>query len=72
MTDERATKLAERIPDRRARQERRDDAHKLTALGGLAALSLDALSSVAYGPEAIVVTLVAAGAAAVRYTLPIA
>ncbi len=72
MTDERATKLAERIPDRRARQESRDDAHKLTALGGLAALSLDALSSVAYGPEAIVVTLVAAGAAAVRYTLPIA
>lgn len=72
MTDQRATKLAEHIPDRRVRQEHRDDAHKLTALGGLAALSLDALSSVAYGPEAIVVTLVAAGAAAVRYTLPIA
>jgi amino acid transporter len=59
------------IVDRRARQERQDDAHKLTALGGLAALSLDALSSVAYGPEAIVVVLVAAGAGAVRFTLPI-
>jgi len=44
---------------------------RLTALGGLAALSLDALSSVAYGPEAILVVLVAAGAAALRYSLPI-
>jgi hypothetical protein len=44
----------------------------LTAIGGLAALSLDALSSVAYGPEAIVLVLVAAGTAAVRLTLPIA
>ncbi len=44
---------------------------RLTVLGGLAALSLDALSSVAYGPEAILVVLVAAGAAAVKYSLPI-
>ena len=29
----------------------------LTSFGGLAALSLDALSSVAYGPEAIVPVL---------------
>ena len=43
---------------------------RLTALGGLAALSLDALSSVAYGPEAILVVLVAAGAAALKYSLP--
>src|ERR1700687_1362913 len=43
----------------------------LSSLGGLAALSLDALSSVAYGPEAIVLVLVAAGAAAVKWTLPI-
>jgi len=35
-------------------------------------LSLDALSSVAYGPEAIVLVLVAAGVAAVSWTLPIA
>jgi amino acid transporter len=44
---------------------------RLTALGGLAALSLDALSSVAYGPEAILVVLVTAGAASLRYSLPI-
>jgi hypothetical protein len=31
------------------------ESERLTALGGLAALSLDALSSVAYGPEAILV-----------------
>ncbi len=57
--------------DRRAVRERRSDKDKLTAAGGVAALSLDALSSVAYGPQAIVVTLFAAGAAAVSYTLPI-
>ncbi|MEZ0107637.1 amino acid transporter [Catenulispora sp. EB89] len=43
----------------------------LTSFGGLAALSLDALSSVAYGPEAIVLVLAAAGASALRLTLPI-
>jgi len=43
----------------------------LSSLGGLAALSLDALSSVAYGPEAIVLVLVAAGSGAVRFTIPI-
>jgi amino acid transporter len=34
-------------------------------------MSLDALSSVAYGPEAIVLGLVVAGAAAVSFTVPI-
>ena len=48
-----------------------DDKHRLTALEGLAALSLDALSSVAYGPEAIVIVLVAAGTAGLAYTLPV-
>jgi amino acid transporter len=48
-----------------------DDKHRLTALEGLAALSLDALSSVAYGPEAIVVVLVAAGTVGLEYTLPV-
>jgi Amino acid permease len=43
----------------------------LTSFGGLAALSLDALSSVAYGPEAIVLVLVAAGAPALRLVLPV-
>ncbi|WP_245722036.1 APC family permease [Nocardia crassostreae] len=61
-----------RIADRRLRAAQRGDEHRLTALGGLAALSLDALSSVAYGPEAIVLVLVAAGAAAVTWTLPVA
>ncbi|MFI9509196.1 APC family permease [Nocardia sp. NPDC052566] len=50
----------------------RGDKYRLTAVGGLAALSLDALSSVAYGPEAIVLVLVAGGAAAVSWTLPVA
>ncbi len=40
-------------------------------IGGLAALSLDAMSSVAYGPEAMVLVLVAAGAGALKYTVPI-
>jgi amino acid transporter len=48
-----------------------DEKHRLTAIQGLAALSLDALSSVAYGPEAILVVLVAAGAAGLRYSLPV-
>ncbi len=38
---------------------------------GLAALSLDALSSVAYGPQAIMAVLILAGASALRWTLPI-
>jgi amino acid transporter len=48
-----------------------DERHRLTAVQGLAALSLDALSSVAYGPEAILIVLVAAGAAGLRYSLPV-
>ena len=43
----------------------------LTSFEGLAALSLDALSSVAYGPEAIVLVLAAAGTSALRLTLPV-
>src|ERR1700684_1212575 len=48
-----------------------EERHRLSALEGLAALSLDALSSVAYGPEAILIVLVAAGAAGLHYALPI-
>jgi amino acid transporter len=48
-----------------------DAGHDLDVPRGLAALSLDALSSVAYGPEAIMAVLVAAGAAALTWTLPI-
>jgi amino acid transporter len=60
------------IPDRRLRRHHKGESHRLTALGGIAALSLDALSSVAYGPEAIVLGLITAGAAAVTWTVPIA
>jgi amino acid transporter len=64
-------KPVEHIVDRRLRRHHRGDSHRLTAIGGLAAMSLDALSSVAYGPEAIVLGLVTAGAAAVSWTVPI-
>ncbi len=45
--------------------------HELTVAGGLSALSLDALSSVAYGPEAMMLVLVAAGSSALHFTLPL-
>jgi amino acid transporter len=48
-----------------------DGGHELSTRGGLAALSLDALSSVAYGPEAMMVILVTAGAGALRWTIPL-
>lgn len=59
------------IADRRLRRQQRGDKYRLTALGGLAALSLDALTSVAYGPESIVLVLIAAGTSAVSWTLPV-
>ncbi|GAA4253169.1 hypothetical protein GCM10022255_052960 [Dactylosporangium darangshiense] len=43
----------------------------MTVLGGLAALSLDAMASVAYGPEAVVLVLAAAGSAGLGYALPV-
>ena len=48
-----------------------DSGHDLGVGGGMSALSLDALSSVAYGPEAMMVVLVLAGAGALRWTLPL-
>jgi amino acid transporter len=48
-----------------------EEGHDLGVVSGLAALSLDALSSVAYGPEAIVLALVAAGTGALSAVLPI-
>jgi amino acid transporter len=44
---------------------------QITPVEGLSALSLDALTSVAYGPEAILVVLAAAGATALHLILPI-
>ena len=63
-----SSKTAPKVPLRHGE----GDKDHLTSLGGLAALSLDALSSVAYGPEAIVLVLVGAGTAALHLTLPIA
>ncbi|MEU6114433.1 APC family permease [Streptomyces sp. NPDC047117] len=47
------------------------DRHRLTAVTGLAALSLDAMASVAYGPEAIVLVLATAGGYGLGFTLPV-
>ncbi|MBH0811971.1 APC family permease [Enterococcus faecium] len=49
-----------------------NDEHKLTRFAALALLSSDALSSIAYGTEQIVVVLVALSSAAIWYSLPIA
>ncbi|MFI6375715.1 APC family permease [Streptomyces sp. NPDC050546] len=59
-----ATPAGEEPPDTGER-------HRLTAVTGLAALSLDAMASVAYGPEAIVLVLAAAGAHGLGFTLPV-
>jgi amino acid transporter len=59
------------VPRRHSLGKHAEEGHDLGLLGGLAALSLDALSSVAYGPEAMVLVLVAAGTGALSYTLPL-
>jgi amino acid transporter len=48
-----------------------EEGSNLGVLGGLAALSLDALSSVAYGPEAMILVLVTGGTAALSYSVPL-
>jgi hypothetical protein len=55
-------------PPLRAREVSRE---RITPVEGLSALSLDALTSVAYGPEAIIVVLAVAGAGALHLVLPI-
>ncbi|HEY0538028.1 MAG TPA: APC family permease [Actinoallomurus sp.] len=62
-----ARRSLERDPGRGDAAER----HRLSVSGGLAALSLDAMASVAYGPEAIVIVLAAGGGAALGYTVPV-
>ncbi|MFE7093060.1 APC family permease [Streptomyces erythrochromogenes] len=61
----------EEPPDTGVRTPPPGDRHRLTALQGLAALSLDAMASVAYGPESIVLVLAAAGAYGMGFTLPV-
>jgi len=56
---------------RRRAGKHTDEGHDLGVPGGLAALSLDALSSVAYGPEAAIVVLVAAGTGAISWMVPV-
>lgn len=50
---------------------RESESEEIGTSGGLAALSLDALTSVAYGPEAIALVLISVGAAGIHYLLPI-
>ncbi|MFI6153322.1 APC family permease [Kitasatospora sp. NPDC051170] len=61
------TARPEEPPDPGVGEER----HRLSVFGGLAALSLDAMASVAYGPESIVLVLAAAGAYGLGFTLPV-
>ena len=58
-----------RSPEREGGEPAERD--RLSVPGGLAALSLDAMASVAYGPEAIVIVLAAGGGAALGYTVPV-
>jgi len=58
------------LPPRIPEHDEGEKSH-LGVVSGLAALSPDALSSVAYGPEAIVAALFVAGTAAIALTLPV-
>ncbi|WP_283138195.1 APC family permease [Rhizohabitans arisaemae] len=55
----------------RHRAVKRRERDRLTVPQGVASLSLDALASVAYGPEAIVVVLAVAGSRGLGFTLPV-
>ncbi len=50
---------------------RDSESARITPVEGLSALSLDALTSVAYGPESIILVLAVAGAGALHLVLPI-
>jgi amino acid transporter len=63
------TRVQRDLPPRTGKHA--EEGHDLGVIKGLAALSLDALSSVAYGPEAIMLALVAAGTGALSAVLPI-
>lgn len=52
-------------------KQRQAEREAISAPEGLAALSLDALTSVAYGPQAILVVLVVGGTAALTYVVPV-
>jgi amino acid transporter len=65
------TRARSKLTGTQPRRRHGEAGHELSVSGGLAALSLDALSSVAYGPEAMVLVLVTAGVGALRFTLPL-
>ena len=67
----RAGRAGRHEPPRQRAGKHSDAGHELGTGGGLAALSLDAFSSVAYGPQAMILVLVAAGAGALRWTFPL-
>src|SRR5271155_2879715 len=60
-----------RIVVGRALSAKEASSEQIPPVEGLSALSLDALTSVAYGPEAIIVVLALAGASALHLVLPI-
>ena len=49
----------------------RSEHEKVGVFGGMAVFAADAMSSVAYGPEEVLLVLVAAGAAGMAYALPV-
>ncbi|NSC20538.1 APC family permease [Streptomyces albus subsp. chlorinus] len=59
------------LPSGRSDSVPAGERYKLTSLQGLAALSLDAMASVSYGPEAIVLVLATAGGHGLGFTLPV-
>jgi amino acid transporter len=61
----------DRAWSRRSAGKHAEAGHDLGVLTGLAALSLDALSSVAYGPEAMISVLILAGTGALTDVVPL-
>ena len=53
------------------KSELEGDSHALTKLQALAMLSSDALSSIAYGPEQVILVLIALSEGAIWWSLPI-
>ncbi|MEV5832235.1 APC family permease [Nocardia sp. NPDC052112] len=65
------TLLPRKAPAPRAEANTASERRGLTVSTGLAGLSLDAMASVSYGPEAIVLVLATAGGAGLGMTLPV-
>ncbi|MFD6059064.1 APC family permease [Rhodococcus wratislaviensis] len=59
------------VASSQARSRRGEGRGKLSVATGLAGLSLDAMASVSYGPEAIVLVLAVAGGSGLGFTVPV-